>query len=540
MFDFTDEQNTAISFESSMVLTACPGSGKTTVMVEKIRRELNNIPIYKGVIGITFTVKASSELKKKCKKDGFNTKCSFFGTIDSFCLVEIIYPFLYSIHLNIPSNLETVSYFELDVEDRLGLPDLSLPGNLITTGNFHEYFDAIYKLISKGILLLEANGVLANKILESSISCRRYIKSRYTAVYVDEYQDSSESQHALFLYLRSLDLTCTAVGDVQQSIYAFRGSNPKYINELMSNKLFKALSITVNHRCHPSIINYASRLYDENSLLLTTDVNRVLLWDLNGDPSECATTIGNSIKKLKHDNENLALKDIAVLVRNNSSLDVMKSSLNVPLRIYEDISLSKINTLSAIVANSMLKYYFDHKFLISDVMDVLSKNMDCRNVNKSVISGFIRLVRNEIPDNLIVYINSFLYKLKQSPLSHVEEKEICKILTDEYLIKQYKPINDNEVQVMTLHKAKGLEFKIVYHMDLYDWVMPKRVYVAGSYDLIYENYDQCLNLHYVGITRAIEYCVLVTSNKRFGFQGKVVNGNPSQFLSLPQLAILRK
>ena len=89
MFTFTDEQNTAISFDSSMVLTACPGSGKTTVIVEKIRRELNDLPNYKGIIGITFTVKASAELKKKCKSDGFNTKSSFFGTIDSFCLASI-------------------------------------------------------------------------------------------------------------------------------------------------------------------------------------------------------------------------------------------------------------------------------------------------------------------------------------------------------------------------------------------------------------------------------------------------------------------
>ncbi|MEZ8945817.1 UvrD-helicase domain-containing protein [Vibrio sp. 10N.247.311.12] len=540
MLTFTDEQNAAIVFDGSMVLTACPGSGKTTVMVEKIRKELNQLADYKGIIGITFTVKASSELKKKCKSDGFNTKSSFFGTIDSFCLIEIVYPFLYSIHNNIPKNLDTMSYFDLSDDDKLGLPDLSIAGNLITIDNFKGYSEAIYNLISKGILLLEANGIIALKVLESSKSCRRYIKSRYTAVYVDEYQDSSESQHALFLYLHSLDLKCISVGDIQQSIYAFRGSNPKYLNDLINNEEFKALSITINHRCHPSIINYASRLYNEKCHLLDTDDNRVIYWNLDGTPAQCAITVNNSIEKLIENNKSLVLKDIAVLVRNNSSLDVIKNNFNLPLRIYEDVTLEKINSTPAIIANSLLRFYFDHSSLITDVMNTILKNINENDINFPLISNKIRDCRKEVPNNIIQYINSLFHLLRIQPLSNIEEREVSKILTDDYLMKQYKPIDDNEVQVMTLHKAKGLEFKVVYHLDLYDWVMPKRVFIKGNYDVIYENYEQCLNLHYVGITRAIEWCVLVTSNLRFGYQGKVVNGQPSQFISLPTLANLRR
>ncbi|MOA53250.1 DNA-dependent helicase II [compost metagenome] len=84
---------------------------------------------------------------------------------------------------------------------------------------------------------------------------------------------------------------------------------------------------------------------------------------------------------------------------------------------------------------------------------------------------------------------------------------------------------------MTLHKAKGLEFDLVFHGDLYDHVIPTRSYPTGSYgQVIFENEAQCLNLHYVGITRAIEACVLMTSSFRINGQGAVKSGAPSQFI----------
>ena len=65
-FELTPDQRKAIDSDENMVITACPGSGKTTVVVEKIGKEIPSLESYKGVIGITFTVKASKELKSKC------------------------------------------------------------------------------------------------------------------------------------------------------------------------------------------------------------------------------------------------------------------------------------------------------------------------------------------------------------------------------------------------------------------------------------------------------------------------------------------
>ena len=89
---------------------------------------------------------------------------------------------------------------------------------------------------------------------------------------------------------------------------------------------------------------------------------------------------------------------------------------------------------------------------------------------------------------------------------------------------------NEKIFVTTVHKAKGLEFDLVFHVDLYDHVIPKRTYPPGQYGVFFEHEIQCLNLHYVGVTRAVKACVLMTSNFRINGQGAVKNGSPSQFI----------
>ncbi|MEE2026116.1 UvrD-helicase domain-containing protein, partial [Alkalimonas mucilaginosa] len=118
-FNPTPQQQGAIDCENSIVITACPGSGKTTVMKEKIRRITPELPSHKGVIAITFTRKASEELKKRCKENAHDTKLSFFGTIDSFCLKELILPFLGRIWNGSPSDCQIIK--KLDSHQKLYL-----------------------------------------------------------------------------------------------------------------------------------------------------------------------------------------------------------------------------------------------------------------------------------------------------------------------------------------------------------------------------------------------------------------------------------
>lgn len=84
----TDIQKDIIDFEGNVVVLASPGSGKTFVLSEKIRRVLDDDALlnYQGVIAISYTRKASANLKRRTIGNGMPSKNSFFGTIDNFCL----------------------------------------------------------------------------------------------------------------------------------------------------------------------------------------------------------------------------------------------------------------------------------------------------------------------------------------------------------------------------------------------------------------------------------------------------------------------
>lgn len=86
----TQEQEKVLNHNGNIVVTAKPGSGKTYTVVEKIAKVLPLLPDYQGVIAISFTNKASDELKSRCKLRGIAQKQSFFGTIDKFYISQII------------------------------------------------------------------------------------------------------------------------------------------------------------------------------------------------------------------------------------------------------------------------------------------------------------------------------------------------------------------------------------------------------------------------------------------------------------------
>lgn len=96
------------------------------------------------------------------------------------------------------------------------------------------------------------------------------------------------------------------------------------------------------------------------------------------------------------------------------------------------------------------------------------------------------------------------------------------------MIHSYIPAADNEINIMTLHKSKGLEFNIVFHMDMYKYI------ISDEYP---DETTQLLNLHYVGITRAIDACYIMNGSKRFSSnKDAFVSACPSSFLDFSGLS----
>lgn len=532
-FRLTDDQLAAINSDENMVITACPGSGKTTVIVEKIRKEIPSLCNFQGVIGITFTVKSSKELKIRCGKGGFNIKSSFFGTIDHFCLSEIIFPFANRVFGSSNSKIECKAYNEIEDHYKDYLPVLSSSGTVLSTDDYEIYRSEFEKHYRNGFVLLEAIGVIANYILNSSLSCKRYITSRYVSLYVDEYQDSSEPQHKLFLTLLSVGLRAIAVGDVQQSIYAWRGSSPDYINELVrQKKVFEHHIVDINHRCHPSITNYANRLFSSNCELLDCDDIRVYHHRFNGTQLDLASELNEFAPQVANVFKIKNLADVAVLVRNNRSLMYLTEKLSVPFRVYNDDALSVINSKNTKLYSELLKYHFDSDFLVNDISEFTKNEGALGKVSLENVRACIKKLRETALNELSSSIQNISIKLLGSAGSEKEILALEKVISSDESLKQYTSSNVNELQVMTIHKSKGLEFEIVIHLDLYDWVLPYREYTGNFNEELYPSWNQDLNLHYVGITRAKIACILVHSTRRLNAKGENKSGKKSAFLNL--------
>ncbi|PTV98372.1 DNA helicase-2/ATP-dependent DNA helicase PcrA [Halanaerobium saccharolyticum] len=532
----TKQQKEIINEKNNIVVIAKPGSGKTYVLSKKIRKILPEGLDYKGVIAISYTNKASDELKNRCLKDGLDKKASFFGTIHNFLLVEIIIPFGKQI-FGLPNS-------EIKVDKQLD--ELYWITDLNYKDLTKDKIDCLKNLFIEGLIGLESIGLLALYIYDNSLACRNYLKARYTHIIIDEYQDSSLEQHLMFLRLKDLGLKAIAVGDIDQSIYAYSGKKSKYLESLASeeggNDDFEFYPLTVNHRCHPSIVNYSARLLNKKAKLITCEDVRVFDKKIIGLESNIADWLSVAIpyfsKKFDIDNN----KKFAVLVRSNRTGKIIDNSLVLEHKFFTTTDLDKdINRWSIIFRRLLYVLFDDSKTKIGMLEDFIDFTKQKNKLQKLIdLMKKLEELVSDISSNFKFLVDYFIKIAEIIYPNNKCEKSISLIketLKDPKSLDVFKPAKESEVQIMTIHKSKGLEFDVVFHLDLYEWILPsKRIKKGEKY---YPNPKQDINLHYVGITRARKASILCTSTKRHNYKNDIKNGNPSEFFKYNKLYELR-
>ena len=539
----TEQQKIIIDYDGNSVVIAAPGSGKTFVISQKIKKNLETLKEYEGIIAISYTNKASNELKSRSLSNGENPKSSFFGTIDKFNLSEILIPFG-KLLFGIPQN-------EIKVIKKEVLGELEslywVDRNLSMSDFDSEKLEALINYFQQGIILIETIGILSNYVLQHSLACQKYIKSKYRYIYIDEYQDSGQHQHEIFKKIKSLGANAIAVGDINQSIFAFSGKDSKFLDELSKNNDFKHFTLNKNHRCHPSIINYSNYLLNDKTELIQDVESQVFCIRTEGTESSIANFIDEHLLKLK---ENFSLKNnnqIAILVRSHRTADIIKNTLKTPCRYYSTNELDSNLNIWSLIFSNLLHYIFDTNYKYIETIEVFT------SYDKFTKKELSKIKASKLQlDEIIKSDNIDITKLKKEfiaiaetiapTLNNQESIDLLdNVLNNPENLNSYKPANDNELIIMTLHKSKGLEFDLVIHLDLYEWVLPKKEPGKNSdfNNPIYPGYLQDLNLHYVGLTRAIKACILLTSTQRINYEKKVKNAKDSEFMTLKGIQKLR-
>ena len=231
------------------------------------------------------------------------------------------------------------------------------------------------------------------------------------------------------------------------------------------------------------------------------------------------------------------MSKVGILVRGHRTGNLVHRNLSIP---HKPVITTPLDTetslwgalfrkiLNIVFSQELTKYELVEEYLKIDLQ--LSKVRAVMRLLKRIEElaqiGFPQL-QNGGPQEFIAIANLI------SPNSRNRKavNSLSQVLSSRTYLDSFVPPASDEVQLMTLHKAKGLEFDIVFHLDLYKYILPQ-------YKCTPDEYIQYLNLHYVGITRAKECCVLCTSSERHNKQGRR-DAEGSEFLHTNRLESLR-
>lgn len=289
MISLTDEQRKAADFPSDIALSACPGSGKTRVIIAKLLKLAETVEDTPLSIGcITYTNAAVDEVEARIKLVGTNRlveRCEI-STIHSFCLNFILRPYGW-MNPEVPKGFSILTQqmreFEeivRAVEDEIGRPigrstfddygslrrttkgkpaGTGIEGGIVTPQSAKRYWGFV---CARGFLDFSMILYYSFILLKDHSFVAKGVASRFAWLLIDEFQDTTDVQIAIFALLRQhLHTRFFLVGDEHQSINGFAGADNALGARFCDHiKADRSHALSGNFRCAPEIITPAQTL----------------------------------------------------------------------------------------------------------------------------------------------------------------------------------------------------------------------------------------------------------------------------------------
>lgn len=409
-------------------------------------------------------------------------------------------------------------------------------------------------------------------------------QERYQYILIDEYQDTNEVQYKFVKLMASKYRNLFVVGDVNQSIYGFRWSNYKNIlNFERDYPDLKNITLNQNYRSTNNILNAANSVIKNNK-----SKKDVHLYSEYGDGMKIkylrchdekdeVKRVTEEIKKLL--NDGYTYNDFAILYRTNAQSrtvedGVLKENwpykvvgsyyfykrkeikdllcylrlisntkddvsleriINVPRRGIGDTSIKNIRDLARETNLPMFDSLtkpkeLEFKKLILELQEC-AKSMDLTELIDAVLdrSGMKRELEEEKSLEADIRLENLL---EFRSVTENYQKDLGSVNLEDFLedisivadSSEHQDV-DNAITLMTMHAAKGLEFKVVFLIGMEENIMPHSMSMGSPEELEEER-----RLCYVGITRAKERLYLTNAKSRMLY-GKSNSNMPSRFIS---------
>lgn len=359
-----DEQRKVVeSIDPFIFLLAGAGSGKTRVIVERIKRLIQSGINGQEILAITFTRKASFEMKER-----LDNKDVFIHTFHQLAYITLKEKWVRSFEL-----IDEKIAMNFKEEDLL---NITLYKNSLFKTKKPKIYDAYQKaLFERNMLDFDDLLIELNKMISQTPNL-----FSFHYIFVDEFQDTNILQYTLLKKLASKKTSIFAVGDPDQSIYQFRGATPKIIDQYVKDFQASVYLLKLNYRSDQMIIQAANRLIKYNNraykkeLIPTKEYQGIVKsFHFKTDLSE-ANFILKTIKDLQ--SMSVPLHEIAILYRNHFRVYQIMMTLHqneIPFYLSNDQDDMKYK-IQLMTLHQAKGLEFDHVIIIGCENEVMPSN----------------------------------------------------------------------------------------------------------------------------------------------------------------------
>lgn len=584
-----EEQLSAVLHgEGPALVVAGPGSGKTTVIVRRLLYLIQEreVPADK-ILVITFTKEAAVSMQEKYRRETeeiFSSKQLSKGIVHFATFHSYFYQIIRSISkyseyslitqrekeriaetILKKENTEEISHFQV----KNLLMEISFYKNTGEIKNTEEtkvwlgLFENYQKILeSHKKMDFDDMLYLCYKELQNNNQLLEYWKKRFSYIMIDEYQDINPIQYQIMKILTHSTSNLLVVGDDDQAIYGFRGSDTESFRKFQSDYYpIHKIFLVKNYRCTEAIINASKRLIERNEERegkeLVSAYKNVYCGKIEAigciNKEEGMKCIGSKLRILDTD----LINQQAILFRTNASLQIFACYLNknkIPyvirekgksiyehfiacdvldyfqaafgnkerslyLRIFQKIGIGRGGLRKEQVDLEEVKAYYGNEMFYGsetiEKIEALERHL-LRLMKMRPGLGLHYIMHGMDYMGYLIRKNNNEWQLPrewQDMLDWLEAdaKEYYRFADwmkniEEFKEKFYdkRPLTSNVqegIHLMTLHASKGLEFQKVYLWDVNEGNLPQ--YHKGE-EISKERLEEERRLCYVGITRGKE------------------------------------
>jgi len=554
-----------------LLILAGAGSGKTKVLTYRAAYLISQHQIRpENLLLLTFTNKASGEMMKRVNKLIGSENRVNGGTFHSFC-VKVLRK--YGIEVNLDPNFvifDTADQLDTIKQAMTGVgadPKNTKPASVLgaissaknelidaqmyanfARGNFQTTVTRVYLAYQQLLKKYQAVDfddllMLTVKLFKNSPESLEKLETSFEHILVDEYQDTNKAQYEITKMLANKKRNLTVVGDAAQAIYSWRGAN--YRNLLLLKQDFPELTtinLEQNYRSTQNILDAAYNVIHHNKnhpiLKLWTEKGRgekITIFEASDESQEANFIVANVSGNYSN---------FAVLYRTNAQSRVLEEAFlhaGIPyvlvggVRFYERKEIKDLICYLRLVVNSgdeIAKKRIEKlgkRKLAKYEIEVMKYNLE---------TPTLELLDQVLKDT--EYLLQF-DELNEEDAARLENiKELRSVATEYPILVDFlsqialtekeskrslsRDDSKGAVTLMTIHAAKGLEFKTVFVVGMEEGLFPHSRTLMDREELEEER-----RLCYVALTRAMEKLYLTYTRRRLFF-GTRSNNAISRFL----------